>query len=253
MEDIQQKEAASLRLASVAYNLGMVINPYNDGNGQTFRLVALSYLHELAPQYKDQYLPYRDINNQDTAIGGLDKSDFSTLPGFDDPRLESILDLQRLLKKYPTKPIDGSTPVGAEQWLEQLKADGYATEASTPAEAYDLLVSAADSIASTVRGEETDHRTLEEKTQQEKLHEYLRVALGNTGLDFHKRYVIDGEQNIVESEDAYKKLALVAYERTQKQMVSTLENKSVHKRRFFQQEIIGKIAQKATSLVLMRR
>lgn len=53
---------AALNLASVIYTLGTPIHPYPDGNGQTLRLIALSYLHELAPdKFSQKYFPFKPI------------------------------------------------------------------------------------------------------------------------------------------------------------------------------------------------
>lgn len=42
---------AAKRLCAVAYCLGILIHPYPDGNGQTFRLLTTSYLRELTPEF----------------------------------------------------------------------------------------------------------------------------------------------------------------------------------------------------------
>lgn len=61
--DNSQRTNAALNLASVIYTLGVPLHPYGDGNGQTFRLVALSYLHELAPsKFGDYFFPFKPTN-----------------------------------------------------------------------------------------------------------------------------------------------------------------------------------------------
>ncbi len=59
IEDKDQRESAFKRLASVSYTLGIMIHPAPDGNGQTFKTLALSYLHEGCSDLEDSYLPLK--------------------------------------------------------------------------------------------------------------------------------------------------------------------------------------------------
>ena len=54
-------EAATYRFIAVMNTLGMLIHPYSDGNGQTLRLLSLSYLHELVPDTSKLFFPYKSM------------------------------------------------------------------------------------------------------------------------------------------------------------------------------------------------
>lgn len=66
------REEAAVRLGSVIYTLGIPLHPYADGNGQTLRMLALSYLHELAPdRFGNSFFPFKPTNNGDNEQGNL--------------------------------------------------------------------------------------------------------------------------------------------------------------------------------------
>lgn len=55
----KEKEEAALRMITAMFVGGIMIHPGRDGNGQTFKGLALSYLHDLLPAYKDRYIPIK--------------------------------------------------------------------------------------------------------------------------------------------------------------------------------------------------
>ncbi len=103
------------RFCGVLYSLGIVIHPYPDANGQTFRSVALTYLKEFDDTVRDMFLPLTkedlkkkgrlhkllhhfhekdSITNQiNTAIDSLEDSGY-------------ITQLIQLSKNTPTIPFD---------------------------------------------------------------------------------------------------------------------------------------------------
>jgi hypothetical protein len=58
LEEEKQPEAA-LRLAAIIYSLGVMLHPYADANGQTLRLVALSYIQEYCPALRENTFPIK--------------------------------------------------------------------------------------------------------------------------------------------------------------------------------------------------
>jgi len=61
LEEPSARERSSMgkRLAALSYNLGILMHPYTDGNGQTFRLVSMSYLKEFCPAFADKQFKFK--------------------------------------------------------------------------------------------------------------------------------------------------------------------------------------------------
>lgn len=55
----EQQSESSIRLAAIIYGIGIPLHLFKDGNGQTLRLVALSYIHEYSPELKGKYFSQR--------------------------------------------------------------------------------------------------------------------------------------------------------------------------------------------------
>lgn len=117
LEQKQQQtltETQALRFASVIYCLGIVIHPYRDGNGQTLRMTALSYLHELHDSFKGKFLPFRKIGQSGTTITKVvpiqqlrESFEHEHLKKLDQilrqrPEMKIVLVMQDLLGKAPT-------------------------------------------------------------------------------------------------------------------------------------------------------
>lgn len=67
-----QRADAALNLVTVMYSLIIPIHPYSDGNGQTFREVALSYLHELGnDRFGNLFFPFKPTNTGDNTENTL--------------------------------------------------------------------------------------------------------------------------------------------------------------------------------------
>ncbi len=59
-----ERSQAVQNLSSVIYALGIPIHPYREGNGQSLKLVVLSYLHELGgEEFAHKYFPYKPRND----------------------------------------------------------------------------------------------------------------------------------------------------------------------------------------------
>ena len=59
IEDQDQKRQAAFRMASALFVGGVMIHPRVDGNGQTFKILVESYIHDLVPDLQDQYFPVK--------------------------------------------------------------------------------------------------------------------------------------------------------------------------------------------------
>jgi hypothetical protein len=68
MDKSQQPEAA-IRLAAIIYGIGIPLHLFSDGNGQTLRLVALSYIHEYVPELRNRYFQVRQSTRDKQPIG----------------------------------------------------------------------------------------------------------------------------------------------------------------------------------------
>ncbi len=55
----EDREQAVKRMLSTMFVCGIMIHPVRDGNGQSFKMTALSYLHDLLPQYRDKFFPIK--------------------------------------------------------------------------------------------------------------------------------------------------------------------------------------------------
>lgn len=110
--DIKNLNMASERLASIVFSIGTLIHPYIDGNGQTMKSVALSYLEELATEkYRNATFPNRTSKLDKTSVDIQTSSKLTkhkNMPHFDDKSLLSDPNLNILIKVLnspsPTQP-----------------------------------------------------------------------------------------------------------------------------------------------------
>lgn len=96
-----QRSEKGFRLAAVNYVLGILMHPSLDGNGQTFRLLALSYIHEHCQEFADNYLPVKYTTSpRETKIPGFNESMMQTMDiGYPSPEQMSDVD-QKLLENF---------------------------------------------------------------------------------------------------------------------------------------------------------
>jgi len=59
MPEGEDKEEAVFRMIAALFVCGVLIHPARDGNGQTFKGIVLSYLHDLLPAKKDFFIPIK--------------------------------------------------------------------------------------------------------------------------------------------------------------------------------------------------
>ena len=103
----KEKTAAVYRFLSVIVLGGIQIHPGSEGNGQTFRLLALSYLHDLIPDTNNCFFPIKyqaggdnlptSQNAADISIQQL-ANDFPPLTPTD-PQEQTLLDTFRFANK----------------------------------------------------------------------------------------------------------------------------------------------------------
>lgn len=55
----RDKKEAAFRMLAALFVIGVLIHPTRDGNGQTFKGVTLSYLHDLLPEMRDYFIPIK--------------------------------------------------------------------------------------------------------------------------------------------------------------------------------------------------
>lgn len=64
-----EKETSAIRLAVLAYFFGVLMHPSIDGNGQTFRLLALSYIRQHSTRYADAFFPIKYVQDYGASLG----------------------------------------------------------------------------------------------------------------------------------------------------------------------------------------
>jgi hypothetical protein len=64
-----KKEVVALRLSVLVYFLGIILHPSVDGNGQSFRILALSYIREHSKQYANSFFPIKYVQDYGMSIG----------------------------------------------------------------------------------------------------------------------------------------------------------------------------------------
>jgi len=64
-----ERESASLRISVLVYFFGILLHPSVDGNGQSFRILALSYIRQHSEQYSGSFFPIKYIQDYGASIG----------------------------------------------------------------------------------------------------------------------------------------------------------------------------------------
>ena len=109
---------AALRLASVVYSLGITMHPFPDGNGQTYRTTALSYLAELDPgRYESSSFPAR-LEKTYSGGGQIEAKGEAKIAGRKKPNLDPLEDIQAILEIQKTPRITHVVRPEPEDFLE---------------------------------------------------------------------------------------------------------------------------------------
>lgn len=99
------------RLAVINYICGILIHQATDGNGQTQKLLSLSYIREFCPEYNDHYFPIKYVPryHDDTLYKATDDFEVfkfkvdSTLPPQIDQNAQKIFDYVKKLRLLETQ------------------------------------------------------------------------------------------------------------------------------------------------------
>ena len=124
-QTLPNPELVALRFAGVMYSMGIMIHPFRDGNGQTFRIMATSYLHEISSSFKDSFLPARREDQSSIPLEFSLQSIAELDEVFDHPLKNIIFRLNALTSKAPTiDDSSGSVEVTRwQQWIKGVPAD----------------------------------------------------------------------------------------------------------------------------------
>lgn len=85
MPEDEEREEVVFRMLGALFVGGVLIHPASDGNGQTFKMLVVNYLHDLLPAYRDRFLPIKYDQ------GEIEK-EYSMMVGFMGGRLISEKD-----------------------------------------------------------------------------------------------------------------------------------------------------------------
>lgn len=64
-----KRELSALKLSVLVYFFGIILHPSVDGNGQSFRILALSYIQEHSKQYARSFFPIKYTQDYGASIG----------------------------------------------------------------------------------------------------------------------------------------------------------------------------------------
>ena len=115
----------SERYAGVLHSIGGVIHPFIDGNGQTFRLAALSYLSELSPQvYHGACLPARyekNMYSEDAVQVSVEaRIPARKLKDIDNTEIRILKEIQKLYRPTIIEDDDGARrDKDLESWAQE--------------------------------------------------------------------------------------------------------------------------------------
>lgn len=271
LEHKQQQEltlAQALRFASVIYCLGIVIHPYRDGNGQTLRMTALSYLHELHDSFKGKYLSFRKIGQPNTNVTkvvpirqlreSFDQKQHSKIDQSEmqKPEMQIIFAMQDLMGKGPTN--DDRYDFAYEQseeadpkilaWAKDVRKVIDLYEATKNPDSIGTLNSHASQLPINMLHDALTDRiplkvqqylqsavpTRQVDTQQ--LNAYLsRLLLDPQSQEDLWTYIVSGEGN---SADIMLEIATQIFDKASGQIFELLEEKRQHVWSFYKNRII---------------
>jgi fido (protein-threonine AMPylation protein) len=218
--DPKQRSESAIRLAAFIYNTGMATHPYRDGNGQTIRQLALSYIQELDPTSRNKFLPMRKESEREKQIRfnlELDTTTEDVTPDTieEEQRLKRLA-LKQLLEKQPTEDAVGDEG-RSQAWLAEVQK--HIPEATIET-AEELLKAASASI----EGEQI-------KTDMEV---FLQYILSDEAKRFNLDWVL-GKKVETRNPDAnkgiYLKHALLQYQVAAEQISGNLEGPMQHRLR----------------------
>lgn len=114
----ETNQDAVLRFCALVYCTGIILHPYSDGNGQTLKLVTLSYLHEFLPQTREYFFPTRDTlqkTKSEAFMNGVE----------DIPRIDTSVPFD-LVEKIPLDFTDPNPLI--VKYLEKCRTEDFSSE-----------------------------------------------------------------------------------------------------------------------------
>lgn len=203
IQDPAQRGEAVIRLASVAYSLGIIVHPFIDGNGQTFRMVALSYLREFIPEMRNRTFPIRPETGMSASIDTNKVNNFpAPAEAIQDPELQRIVAIQNMITKAPTLSIEGVALTEQQQtWIVQANTVlPVGLRSSNPSVVLDNLEQFGQELRTTYEERAGIDVTLlirEEDFSPLRLEQYVEyLLLGQDSLRFHEDYILHGSEPI---------------------------------------------------------
>lgn len=178
-----KKELVALRLSVLVYFFGVLLHPSVDGNGQSFRILALSYIREHSKQYARSFFPIKYIQDYGASIGiypiteKLLQSITEKLKLSDDEQNESLIKEKILTTLLKTKK---GTLFLKDYLYDNLLLDGKSKDAYTQtALAFkEAFASLEKDFQTLLKKENEERHTKKHATLQKILKEYS-VSLEN--------------------------------------------------------------------------
>lgn len=229
-QDETCKKEVGFRLATVVYSFGIAIHPWIDGNGQTFKATALSYLHELCPGTRNMFFPYRTMYDKYTNWLGLDMVNFAKYL----PKQPIYTQAEQLRTIQALRYLVPGDEYGRGKWFEQVKE--LFPEVQNYSEARSKLIKEERRLLLVSYG--TDWRDYEvgadEVSRQGMMNSYLEQLLNtDTGRQFIRSFVFSHPQeNTFAVCNDYEAKAVKILFDTRKQLSFLLEHKILHELSF---------------------
>lgn len=233
-----------LRFCASIYDMGILVHPYIDGNGQTFRIVAESYLQEFMTAAEDKYFPFKISAHPSNSIRAvhteiMDKG--SVVPST--PLYQNLIRVQEFIKTMPTYDEGLENKEEFDNWLRGVRDFLKGNEVSPDncdellrqrlsREILDLVASGADEDIV-----QRFHSNLKSEFRQGVFHGYLDYMLSDpNALEMHKKYILTGKLSQGDTSDSetltYEQMAFYTHNRTVTQMKALLQNSEEHKKNF---------------------
>jgi hypothetical protein len=171
------------------------MHPFPDGNGQTFRMLALSYVREFCPEYSDRFFPFRDVSRSGKNISSATRYVEETREELVDKEWMDMIAVSDLMDKVPTNDGSEDAEKRYANWITEVKDMFPETKDMEDDEIFDYMMELDTDSLDFIYGDKGYHRT-----QLGRLHYFLDYLLNSRfGEPFIREYVFDYEDTILES------------------------------------------------------
>lgn len=227
--DEKDRGDAAVKLASVIYTFGIPTHPYYDGNGQTFREMSLSYLHELAPkEFGNSYFPYKPVNSGDNLENNLQTPILSRLYGLNPGYMYSE---EECKKEWALRcgRVRNETGQGAHEATEEEMRNMFPDE-----EAKDVIRH--KFAQGQVLHDEWESELLAKHPSQSNIHYFIKYMLETEqGKTFIKNYVMHHDGPVIadpKNTSWYFRSAESMFSGIRVDIRNLLEPKEIHEGKF---------------------